>query len=73
MAPDDGDSATAAWRKAVQEARDAEAGVGTGERIDDGWLVVEDADEDAETGFDEAGGHRPTSSRSNWAIVTAGT
>jgi tetratricopeptide (TPR) repeat protein len=44
VSPDDGDSATAAWRRAVREARDAEAGVGTGEPIDDGWLVVEDRD-----------------------------
>jgi tetratricopeptide (TPR) repeat protein len=57
VAPDDGDSATAAWRHAVQEARDAEAGVGTGEPIDDGWLVVEDPpDQDGgpEDGSDEA-------------------
>lgn len=42
VAPDDGDSATAAWRRAVQEARDAEAGVGTGEPVEDGWVVVEE-------------------------------
>jgi tetratricopeptide (TPR) repeat protein len=40
--PDDGDSATAAWREAVRAARDAGAGVGTGEPVDDGWLVVEE-------------------------------
>lgn len=59
VAPDDGDSATAAWRQAVREARDAEAGVGTGEPIDDGWLVVEDEDDDHESGPDEGGGSPP--------------
>jgi tetratricopeptide (TPR) repeat protein len=43
--PDDGDSATAAWRQAVQDARDAGSGVGTGEPVDDGW-EIEAADED---------------------------
>jgi tetratricopeptide (TPR) repeat protein len=42
VAPDDGDPATAAWRQAVRDARDAEEGVGTGEPVDDGWLVVEE-------------------------------
>lgn len=57
--PDDGDSATAAWRQAVQEARDAEAGVGTGETVDDGWEIVRDGvGDEAEQVADD--GDRPT-------------
>ena len=52
IGPEDGDTATAAWRQAVQEARDAGAGVGTGEPIDDGWLVIEET----VSGDDPAGG-----------------